>query len=68
MGNRRVVVWPLSSVQLVYDPVVCNPLGSSVHGNFQGGIVEWVPFVSPEDHPDLGIEPTSPASASTFFI
>ena len=35
-GNRRVVVYSLSCVPLFYSPVVCNALGSSVHGNFQG--------------------------------
>ena len=36
------------------------PPGSSVHGVLQAGILEWVlPFPSPEDLPDSGIEPGS---------
>ena len=39
-----VDVWCAQSlihVQL-YDPTDCSPLGSSVHGIFQAGILEWV--------------------------
>ena len=35
--------------------------GSSVHGIFQARILEWLPFPSPGDLPDPGIEPGSPA-------
>ena len=38
-----------------------SPPGSSVHGFSQARILEWWPFPSPEDVPDPGIEPTSPA-------
>ena len=41
-------------------PVDCNPIGSSVHGVSQARILEWVPFPSPGDLPDPGIEPRSP--------
>ena len=57
----------LSRVQLFCDPVDCGPPGSSVHGLSQARILEWVPFPSPGDLPDPGIEPTSPALAGGFF-
>ena len=48
-------------------PTLCDqwtgysPPGSSVHGIFQAGILEWVAFSSPEDLPKPGIEPGAPA-------
>ena len=39
----------------------CSSPGSSVHGIFQAIILERVPFPSPGDLPDPGIEPGSPA-------
>ena len=39
----------------------CSPLGSSVHGIFQARILEWLPFPSPGDLPDPGIEAGSSA-------
>ena len=53
------------------DPMDCSPSGSSVHGIFQAGILEWLPLPTPRDLPDPGIEPESPASpalAGGFFI
>ena len=43
------------------DPVDCSTPGSFVHGIFQARILEWVAIPSPEDLPDPGIEPRSPA-------
>ena len=43
---------------------------SSVHGILQAGILEWLPFPTPGDLPNPGIEPTSllsPALAGVFF-
>jgi len=43
---------------------------SSVHGILQARILEWLPFPSPGDLPDPGIEPTSlmsPALADEFL-
>ena len=37
-----------------------NLPGSPVHGIFQAGVLEWVPFPSPGDFPDPAIEPGSP--------
>ena len=48
------------------DPTDCSPPGSSVHGISQARILEWVPFPSPGDLPDPGIEPTY-ALAGGFF-
>ena len=37
----------------------CSLQGSSVHGILQARILEWLPFPSPRDLPDPGIEPRS---------
>ena len=39
----------------------CSPPGSSVHGIFQQEYWSGLPFPSPGDLPDPGIEPGSPA-------
>ena len=57
-------------------PALCNPMdcslpGSSVHGNLQAIILEWVASPPPGDLPNPGIEPTSlmpPALAGGFFM
>ena len=36
----------LQSCLALYDPVVCNPSGSSVHGILQARILEWVAIPS----------------------
>jgi len=52
-------------------PTLCNPMdcslqSSSVHGIFQARILEWLPFPSPGDLSNPGIEPRSPTlSADT---
>ena len=48
-------------------PTLCDPLdcclpGSSVHGIFQARVLDGLPFPTPGDLPDPGIEPTSPLS------
>ena len=45
----------------------CSSPGSSVHGIFQARIWSGLPFPSPEDLLDPGIEPASPALAGRFF-
>ena len=48
----------------------CNPLGSSVHGILRQERWNGLPFPSPGDFPNLGIEPASPPSpalAGRFF-
>ena len=53
-------------------PTLCNPMdcslpGSSVHGILQAIILSGMPFLSPGDLPNPGIEPMSPALAGGFF-
>ena len=45
----------------LWDPMDCNPLGSSVHGISQARTLEWVAFPSPGDLPNPGIKSVSPA-------
>ena len=40
---------------------LCDPMDCIVHGILQARILEWVPFPSPEDLPNPGIEPRFPA-------
>ena len=42
------------------DPVDCSLPGSSVHGVLQAKYWSGLPFPSPGDLPDPGIEPRSP--------
>ena len=57
MGSESEVA---QSCPTLCDPVDCSPPGSSVQGILQE---YWsgLPFPSPEDLPDPGIEPGSPA-------
>ena len=55
-------MWAPSQVQHC-DPMDCSLPGSSDHGISQSRILEWVAISYPEDLPDPGIEPTSPALA-----
>ena len=41
----------------LFDPLDYSPPGSSAHGIFKARILEWLPFPSPGDLPDPGIEP-----------
>ena len=50
------------------DPVDCSLPGSSLHGSLQARILEWLPFPSPGDLPNLWIKTVSPALAGRFFI
>ena len=54
-------------VQFFVTPMDYSPPGSSGHGILQTKILEWVAISSPEDLPDPGIEPMSPALAGSFF-
>ena len=45
----------------------CSPQGSSVHGIFQAKYWSGLPFPSPGDLPDPGIEPASPVLDTGFF-
>ena len=57
----HVVVWLLNSI-----PMDCSPPGSSVHGIFQE---YWsgLPFSSPGDLPNPGIELRSPSLWADFL-
>ena len=44
-----------------------SPPGSSAHGISQAKLLAYLPFSSPEDLPNPGIEPTSPGFAGGFF-
>ena len=41
--------------------------GCSIHGILQARILEWDAISTPEDLPDPGIEPMSPALAAGFL-
>ena len=49
------------------NPMDCSPPGSSVPGIFRQEYWSGLPFPSPGDLPDPGIEPASPALAGGFF-
>ena len=52
------------------DPVNYSLPGSSVHVIFQARIWSWLPFPTPRDLPNAGVEPVSlesPALAGRFF-
>ena len=51
----------LQSHSILCNPTECSPPGSSVHGILQTRTLGWLPFPSPGDLPDPGIEPRSPA-------
>ena len=40
-------------------PTLSDPMDYRVHGILQARILEWVPFPSPGDLPNPGIEPRS---------
>ena len=52
----------LQSCSTLWDPVDCSPLGSSVRGILQAGILEWVAMPSSRNLLDPEIEPMSSAS------
>ena len=54
--SHEATQWTLS------DPVDYSLSGSSVHGILQARILECVAMPSPEDLPNSGIEPETPAA------
>ena len=58
MREKKVKV--TQSYPTLCDPMDCSPRDFSVHGILQARILELVPFPSPGDLPDSGIEPGSP--------
>ena len=61
-----VVVLVAKSCMALCDPMDCKPPGSSVMGFFKQEYWGGLPFPSPGDLPNPGIEPTSPALAGGF--
>ena len=57
-GCMQVKVLVTQLYSAVCDPMNYSSPGSSVHGILQAK--HWLPFPSPEDLPDPGIEPRSP--------
>ena len=57
--NSVVVIYSISHVRLICDPVDCSPPDSFVHGILQEEYWSGLPCPSPGDLPDPGIEPTS---------
>ena len=57
----KVKVLVNQSCLTLCNPMDCSLPGSPVHGIFQARILESLPFPSPGDLPDPGIEPGSPA-------
>ena len=43
-----------------FDPMDCIPPGSSIHGIFQAGVLEWVASPFSRNLPDPGIKPWFP--------
>ena len=62
-----VVISSLSHVLLFCNPMNYSPPGSFICGISQQEYWNGLPFPTPEDLPDPGIEPTSPALAGRFF-
>ena len=58
----------LQSCPTLWDPMDCNPPGSSVHGILQARELEWLPFPSPGDLPNSGVEPRSPVLRILYHL
>ena len=62
MTNICVYVSSVTKSCLTLPPMDSSPSGSPVHAIPQAITLEWLPFPPPDDLPNLGTEPTSPAS------
>ena len=61
--KRKIELLCISVAQLcpaLCDPMDCSPPGSSVHGIHHQEYRSGLPFCSPGNFPDPGIEPGSP--------
>ena len=61
----------LQSCLTLCNAMDCSPLGFSVHGILQAGILEWVAISSSRGSSNPGTNPTSlksPALAGRFFV
>ena len=61
---RLVTQW----CSILYDSMDCKPPGVSVHGILQQEYGSGLPFPSPEDLPDPGIKPRSPALQADSLV
>ena len=58
----------LQSCLTLWDPMYCSPPGSSVHGIPKQEYWRGLPFPSPEDLPNPGIEPVSHVSYTGRWV
>ena len=65
--TTNVVVLVAQLCPTLCDPMNCTPPGSSVPGVSQARYWSGLPFPSPGDLPDPGIEPKSPVLADGLF-
>ena len=64
--NRTTMKW--SEVKVTQScPTLCNPMDGLVHGILQARILEWLPFPSPGDFPNPGIESRSLAWQADYL-
>ena len=60
-------VWCVQLCPTLCDPMGCSPPGSSVHGIFRQEYCSGLPFPSPGNLPNPGIEPRSPVLQADSF-
>ena len=60
-------VCPVVSREHICKPIKCSPPGSSVHGTFQAGILEWAAVSFSRESSPPRDKPGSPALAGRFF-
>ena len=60
-GQVLMTVWSVSRLATLGNLMADSLPGSSVHGIFQARTLECLPFPSPGDHSDIGIEAGAPA-------
>ena len=58
----------IKSCPTLCDPMDCSLLGYSVHGVFQGRILEWVAISFTKESSGAGIKLMTPVLAGRFFI
>ena len=58
----------IKSCPTLCDPMDCSLLGYSVHGVFQGRILEWVAISFTKESSGAGIKLMTPVLAGGFFI
>ena len=56
------------SCPTLWNPMDCSPLGSSIYGDHQARILEWLSCPPPGDLPNAVIKPRSPTLQVGFFV